>query len=216
MRFRYIFFDFDGTIADTENVNFKIHENLADKYKFKKISHDELQNMKKMGALQVMYHLDIKKYKLPFILRKGKKLLKQNIIDVELCKKDFKDVLCLLRDKGIKLAIITSNSRKNVKLFLKKHDLECFDFVASSSLFGKEYKIKKIIKKGLIDSNEVLYVGDEIRDIQAAKLSNIKIAVVSWGYNSIDSLLNHDPDYILRNASDLVDVCDVSNMYSYS
>ena len=66
--------------ADTENVNFKILEQLSDKYKFKRLVLGELHNAKRMNAFQLMHHLNVKKYKLPFILRKGKKLLKQNLI----------------------------------------------------------------------------------------------------------------------------------------
>ncbi len=214
MKFKYIFFDFDGTIADTEKVNFKILEQLSDKYKFKRLAINELHYAKKMNALQLMNHLNVKKYKLPFILKKGKKLLKQNIVNIELCMNNFAEVLPSLKSAGVKLAIITSNSKKNVNLFLQNHNLDCFDFIVSSSLFGKEHKIKKIIKKGRINPSEVIYVGDEIRDISAAKLANIKIAIVSWGYNSLDSLLSHEPDFVLHDPSDLINVCEVSHLFA--
>lgn len=214
MKFKYIFFDFDGTIADTEKVNFKILEQLSDKYKFRRLAMNELHSAKKMNAFQLMHHLNVKKYKLPFILRKGKKLLKQNIINIELCMNNFAEVLPSLKNAGVKLAIITSNSKKNVSLFLQKHNLDCFDFIVSSSLFGKEHKIRKIIKKGNIDPSDVIYVGDEIRDISAAKLANIKIAIVSWGYNSVESLVSYDPDFVLEDPSDLIDLCGVSNLFA--
>lgn len=210
MKFKYIFFDFDGTIADTEKVNFKILEQLSNKYKFKTLKIGELHHAKKMNAFQLMHHLNVKKYKLPFILRKGKKLLKQNIRNIDLCMNNFAEVLPLLKSSGVKLAIITSNSKKNVNLFLQNHNLDCFDFIASSSLFGKEHKIKKIIKKEKINPVDVIYVGDEIRDISAAKLANIKIAIVSWGYNSLDSLVSHEPDFVLNDPYDLFDMCRVS------
>lgn len=214
MKFKYIFFDFDGTIADTEKINFKILEQLSDKYKFKRLAIADLHSAKKMNAFQLMHHLNVKKYKLPFILRKGKKLLKQNIINIELCMNNFADVLPSLKSAGVKLAIITSNSKKNVNLFLQNHNLDCFDFIVSSSLFGKEHKIRKIIRKGKINPSEVIYVGDEIRDISAAKLANIKIAIVSWGYNTVESLVSHEPDFVLQDPSDLIDVCGVSHMFS--
>lgn len=216
MKFKYIFFDFDGTIADTEKVNFKILEQLSDKYKFKRLAVNELHYAKKMNALQLMNHLNVKKYKLPFILKKGKKLLKQNIVNIELCMNNYAEVLPSLKSAGVKLAIITSNSKKNVNLFLRNHNLDCFDFIVSSSLFGKEHKIKKIIKKGRINPSDVIYVGDEIRDISAAKLANIKIAIVSWGYNSLDSLLSYEPDFVLHDPSDLIRVCEVSHLFAKS
>lgn len=216
MKFKYIFFDFDGTIADTEKVNFKILEQLSNKYKFKSLKISELHHAKKMNAFQLMHHLNVKKYKLPFILRKGKKLLKQNIRNIDLCMSNYAEVLPLLQSSGVKLAIITSNSKKNVNLFLQNHDLDFFDFIVSSSLFGKEHKIKKIIKKEKINPRDVIYVGDEIRDISAAKLANIKIAIVSWGYNSLDSLVSHEPDFVMNDPYDLLEMCGISNSLAKS
>lgn len=216
MKFKYIFFDFDGTIADTEKVNFKILEQLSNKYKFKSLKISELHHAKKMNAFQLMHHLNVKKYKLPFILRKGKKLLKQNIRNIDLCMSNYAEVLPLLQSSGVKLAIITSNSKKNVNLFLQNHDLDFFDFIVSSSLFGKEHKIKKIIKKEKINPRDVIYVGDEIRDISAAKLANIKIAIVSWGYNSLDSLVSHEPDFVMNDPYDLLEMCGISNSLTKS
>ena len=207
MKYKYIFFDFDGTIADTEKINFKIFEQLADKYKIKRISYDDLINLKKMSAKQVIDYLNIKKHRIPFILRRGRKLLRQNINKVELCKDNLVDTINTLRENGVKVAIITTNSKYNVNTFLQNHRFNIFDYIISTSLFGKEHKIKKIIKKEGLEPQEVLYVGDEIRDIVAAKSSNIKIASVAWGYNTVDSLLKHKPDYILNDPSQLINIC---------
>jgi len=207
MKFKYVFFDFDGTISDTEKINFKIFEQLADMYKIRRISYEELVNIKKMSARQLIDYLEVKKHKLPFILRRGKKLLKQNIENVGLCKKNFVDIVKALKENGVKVAIITTNSKNNVASFLDNHAIDCFDFIISSSMFGKERKIRKVMRKENLGSNDVLYVGDEIRDITAAKLSNIKIASVSWGYNTVESLLKHKPDYMLNDPSELIDIC---------
>ena len=207
MKYKYVFFDFDGTIADTEKINFRIFEQLADKYKIRRVSYEELIHIKKMSAKQLIDYLHVKKHKLPFILRRGKKLLNQNIKNVELCKNNIIDIVKALKDNGVKVAIITTNSKNNVALFLQKHEFNYFDYVISSSMFGKEHKIRKIIKKENLNPNEVLYVGDEIRDITAAKSSNIKIASVSWGYNTVESLLKHKPDYMLNDPSELIDIC---------
>ena len=42
LKYKYVFFDFDGTLADTEYMNFRIFEQLADKYNIRRVSHDEL------------------------------------------------------------------------------------------------------------------------------------------------------------------------------
>ncbi|QSX05089.1 HAD-IA family hydrolase [Sedimentibacter sp. zth1] len=207
MNFKCVLFDFDGTLADTEEINFDIFQILSKKYKMQNITKEELNNIKDLSAMQLITYLKVKKYKIPFILKRGKKLLSAKIKEVDICKQNFKSVLQTLKEAKVKIAIITTNSKTNVEEFLKKHNIDCFDFVISASLFGKESIIKKVIKNNNLDPKDVLYVGDEIRDINAAKKSGIKIASVSWGYNTVDSLLSYNPDYLIKDPSNLIDIC---------
>ncbi len=208
MKYKYVFFDFDGTLADTEEVNFVIYQKLAERYNLRNITLDELGHLKKMSARELMDYIELKKRYLPFMLKRGKKLLNSDIVNVELCKPDIFEVINNLKDMGIKVAIITTNSKANVKSFLQKHESDVFDFIASSSMFGKETKIKKIIKKAKLKNNEVLYVGDEIRDIHAAKRAGIDIASVGWGYNTTESLKKHQPEYLINEPTELISICN--------
>lgn len=207
MKFKYVIFDFDGTLADTEKMNFSIFQQLSQKYNFKEIAIEELNQLKKMSAKEVIQHLDIKKRKIPFALKKGKKIQKSEIHTVALCKDNIKSILEKLEQNGVKLGIITSNSQKNVKAFLVANDINVFDFIISSSLFGKEIKLKKTMKKLNLKNDEVLYIGDEIRDIIAAHLVKINIASVAWGYNTVESLMKHNPDYLINDPEEILSLC---------
>lgn len=207
VRYKYVFFDFDGTLADTEEVNFVIYQKLAEKYNLRNITIDELGHLKKMSAKELMGYVELKKRYLPFILKRGKKLLKHDIRNIKPCKLDMFDAVLQLKNMGIRTAIITTNSKTNVHMFLREQNADLFDFVASSSMFGKESKMRKIIKKEKLKLNEVLYVGDEIRDIHAAKNTGIDIASVAWGYNTVESLKKHKPEYLIYEAAELIDIC---------
>ena len=207
MKYKYVLFDFDGTLADTEEVNFVIYQSLAEKYNLRNVTLDELGHIKKMSARELMAYVELKKRYLPFLLKRGKNLLKQDIKKVELCKPDMIDTIRQLKEMGIITAIITTNSRYNVNMFLEKHNANIFDFIESSSMFGKEAKMRKIIRKNKIKLDEVLYVGDEIRDVYAAKSTGIDIASVAWGYNTVESLKKQNPEYIIYEPSQLIDIC---------
>ncbi|HAQ40008.1 MAG TPA: carotenoid oxygenase [Clostridiales bacterium] len=208
VKYKYVFFDFDGTLADTEEVNFVIYQKLAEKYNLRSITIDELGHIKKMSARELMAYVELKKRYLPFLLKRGKNLLKQDIKNIKPCKADMFDIVLKLKNMGIKTAIITTNSKINVKMFLEEHNADIFDFIASSSMFGKESKMRKIIKKEKIEPEEVLYVGDEIRDINAAKNTGVDIASVAWGYNTVESLKRHKPEYLIYEPSELLDICN--------
>ncbi len=207
VKYKFVIFDFDGTLADTEEANFVIYQKLAEKYKLKNITMDELGHLKKMSAKDVLEYVEVKKRYLPFLLKKGKSLLTQDIKNIRLCKPDIFHAIKYLKDMGIKTAIITTNSKKNVKLFLEAHNADNFDYIASAAMFGKESKMKKLIKKEKVKPKDVLYVGDEIRDINAARNAGMDIASVGWGYNTVDSLKKHEPDYLIFEPSELIKIC---------
>ncbi|WP_326907429.1 HAD-IA family hydrolase [Sedimentibacter sp. MB31-C6] len=207
MKYKYVFFDFDGTLADTEEANFVIYQKLAEKYNLKNITIDELGHIKKMSAKELIEYVELKKRYLPFILKRGKKLLTQDIKNVSICKTDIFNVIKQLKDMGIKTAVLTTNSKTNVKIFLKEHNADVFDFISSSSMFGKESKMRRIMKKEKIKNSEVLYVGDEIRDIHAANRAYVDIASVAWGYNTVESIKKNKPNYLIYEPEELIEIC---------
>nr|WP_245210272.1 HAD-IA family hydrolase [Sedimentibacter acidaminivorans] len=207
VKYKYVFFDFDGTLADTEEVNFVIYQKLAEKYNLRNITLDELGHLKKMSAKEIIEYVELKKRYLPFMLKRGKKLLTQDIRNVKLCKSDILDIVKQIKSLGVKVAIITTNSKTNVEMFLEEHNADYFDFISSSTMFGKESKIRKIMKKEKLKKSEVLYVGDEIRDIHAANRAGIDVASVGWGYNTVESLKKNKPKYLVYESDELLDIC---------
>jgi phosphoglycolate phosphatase-like HAD superfamily hydrolase len=159
-----------------------------------------------MSAKELMDYVELKKRYLPFILKRGKTLLNQDIRNVKLCKPDIFTVIKQIKDMGINIAIITTNSKKNVKAFLEQNNADIFNFIASSSMFGKESKIKKIMRKEKLGCDEVLYIGDEIRDIHAANRAGIDVVSVGWGYNTVESLKKQKPQYLIFEPSELLDI----------
>jgi phosphoglycolate phosphatase-like HAD superfamily hydrolase len=168
---------------------------------------DELGHLKKMHAREVMAYIELKKRYLPFLLKKGKSLLTQDIKNIRLCKPDIFHTIGKLKEMGIKTAIITTNSKTNVKLFLEAHNADVFDLIVSATMFGKESKMKRIVKKKKLSLGEFLYVGDEIRDIIAAKNAGMDIVSVGWGYNTVESLKKYGPDYLIFEPSELIEIC---------
>ena len=51
----------------------------------------------------------------------------------------------------------------------------------------------------------VAYVGDETRDIQAAKKVGLRSVAVTWGLNTHDALAASSPDHIVLTPDDLAD-----------
>ncbi|WP_180968266.1 HAD-IA family hydrolase [Cytobacillus massiliigabonensis] len=192
---KYVIFDFDGTIADSRVVFVSAWNKIAEKYHFKKIELAELENMKKLTIRELCKMLDFPMYKIPIFIPQLYKLYRQSINDLKLFD-GMKDVLDELNKKGVKTAIISSNSEENIKLFLRRNSMEnVTDILCSSHIFGKDKLLSKFLKQNQLDTADVIYVGDEQRDIIACKKAGIKIIWVTWGYDSIEVVQSVEPDF---------------------
>ena len=129
------------------------------------------------------------------------------IENIDLCKEKMEDVLQEMEENNIMVGVLTSNSKKNVFKFINKHNLYMFTFIENTGLRGKEKKLLKLIAKYGMDKKQVLYVGDEIRDVKAMKEIGIDIAAVDWGYNHRESLEDSDPDYLVSEPEELLEIC---------
>jgi len=64
----HLIFDFDGTLVDSFDVALQIVQRLADEFHFRKISTDEINQLKNLTSRELIRHLNIPLYKLPWLL----------------------------------------------------------------------------------------------------------------------------------------------------
>lgn len=207
MAIKAILFDFDGTIADTQDAFLEIVNELADEFGYSPVDHVQLERLKNLSSLDVIKESAIPTLKIPFIIKRVKKELGKKISHLEPYQ-SINHALLTLKARGYLIGIVTSNLKENVLAFLEKNDLDkIFDFIHSgTTLFGKNKIINRVIKDNKLKAEEVIYVGDETRDINAAKQSKIKMISVGWGFNSPQILSQHQPDFLVHHPSELLEV----------
>lgn len=198
-----IVFDFDGTIADTLSVVIKIANRFADHYGYRKIPVGDIPKLREKRPSEVLKHLGISIFKLPIVVRKIRFEMNKEIARLQTVV-EIRETLVSLKKKGCVLGILTTNSRENVMEFLKNNDLQLFDFVYTGrAVYGKSRLLKKLMKEKTIPHDDPIYVGDEIRDVEAAKKAGIRVIGVSWGYNTKAALQKSNPDYIVERPEEL-------------
>jgi phosphoglycolate phosphatase len=204
-KFRTLVFDFDGTIADTLGETRKIFNELATDYGIRQIAEHEIGKLRHLSLKQLLDHLEIPKRKLPSLIARGTSTLRGSITRLELIQ-GMSEVLTELRVHVESFGILTSNTPENVDLFLRAHGLrEIFDFISSTSkLSGKSKHLKAIRKTFSLRAEEMLYVGDELRDVKASQKAGIPMAAVTWGFNTRESLAAEKPDFILDQPKDFM------------
>ncbi|MBW4635536.1 MAG: HAD-IA family hydrolase [Iphinoe sp. HA4291-MV1] len=209
---KVIIFDFDGTIADTVDALVSIANRLAEDFGYIPITQKELALLRNLSSREIIKYSGISILKIPFLLKKVKSELKNKIKELKPIS-GIKEALVALNNEGYRLGIITSNSLENVTDFLKVNDLEnLFDFISSGvTIFGKTTIINNVLKQKQIQPQEVIYVGDETRDIEASKKANIKVIAVTWGFNSQEVLAKQNPDFLIHHPSQLLEVMKFIN-----
>ena len=206
MTAKVILFDFDGTIADTYLAIANITNQLSTEFGYKALNEEELLLIKNLSSREIVKRSEISIFKLPFLVRRIRLELSKEIAELDAIS-DMVRVLLKLKNRGYILGIVTSNTKENVDIFLNKHGLDAvFSFIYSGmAIFGKHRVLKQVIKKRKLPKSDVIYVGDETRDIRSARKSGIGIIAVSYGFNSAEILQKHQPDYLVDRPQELLE-----------
>jgi phosphoglycolate phosphatase len=203
---KVVLFDFDGTIADSIESFMEIVNILAKKHRFKSLEPEELEQIRSEGAKNIIKKLRIPFYKLPFIGRDMKSMQRQYISQI----KPFDGIVPVMhsiKERGFEIGIVTSNSKENVKEFLIKNNMDIFNYMyGDSGIFGKDKIISTFLKENKYAKEDVIYIGDEIRDINACRKVGIKVGAVAWGYNTKEALVYNNPDFLINTPNDLLTI----------
>lgn len=201
-----VIFDFDGTIANTWKIVIKILKEKEEEWGLPAITKEILADFRGKPFFELIKKYNIVLLKLPFIVSKTQKELKSRMVQVSVFK-GIKEVIMSLKKRGYPLGILTTNSKENVLYFLKHHGLDIFDFIQSErSILGKDKGLRNILEKNNLQPTEVLYIGDEIRDIDACKENNVKIISVTWGFNTKNILKQNKPDFLVNTPSEILKI----------
>lgn len=201
---KYIIFDFDGTLVNSIELALSIYNRIAPQYKCKPIQSEARELLSSKNPRKYFKEYGITSFKLLLLVFHIRKELGLHIADLKPVK-DIDKALQELKNNGFSLGILTSNSKKNVEKFMANHNLShLFDFVYSGRhLLGKDKVIGQILKREQIPSKNVVYVGDETRDVLAMKKAGIPVIAVSWGLTKKSTLLNLKPNDVADNPLDI-------------
>jgi phosphoglycolate phosphatase len=201
---KLLLFDFDGTIADTFRSGLEILNLMAPEFGYRPLREEDLPRARDMRTGELMKFLGIPATRMAQISRRGKEELNKRMDRITPLP-GMLELIRLLSAEGFRLAILTSNSEENVAAFLKKFEVEVFEFVhTASKLAGKGRVIRRILKSLHLDPKEILLIGDEVRDVEAAQETGVHMVAVTWGYNSRRALINCAPDYLVEEPEALL------------
>jgi phosphoglycolate phosphatase len=206
MKYRLLIFDFDGTLADSFPWFVATINTVADRYGFRRLDEGELDLLRGQSAREMVRRLGIPTWKLPLIARHIRKLKSRDRHAIGI----FPGVGTLLRQlsgHGVVLAIVSSNAEENVRQILGPELTPLIHhYACGASLFGKAASFRKVLRRCDVAPAETLCVGDELRDLEAAREAGIPFAAVTWGYTTADALRAHTPDAVFERVDQIAGV----------
>jgi phosphoglycolate phosphatase len=205
MAYRLSMWDFDGTLADTLAGLLTVFNEVAQRHGYQTLA-DPLA-FRDLSIRQILRASKIPLWRLPLLIRKVLAQQSGKMAEVRL----FPDVYALLRtlhQSERRLAVLSSNSRDNILTCLRANGADGFfeSVDGYPRLFGKARGIRRVLAARGVAPGEGLYVGDEVRDIEAARKAGVAVAAVTWGLNSRALLASHEPDHLIERPEQLYDV----------
>jgi phosphoglycolate phosphatase-like HAD superfamily hydrolase len=202
----YLLFDFDGTIADSFLLALSIANELSLKYGYPQFTEETINEWRGLSIYSIFQRLKIPFYKIPLFVYEAKKSLNSKLHELKPIE-GVPEILHELKARKIPMAMLTSNAEINVLPFLNKYDINVFDWSEFDvGLFNKANRIKRQMRKRHLHDYHCIYIGDETRDIAAARHNHIPIISVCWGLHPQCKLQSYSPDYLIQSPKELLNL----------
>jgi phosphoglycolate phosphatase len=206
MKYKLIIFDFDGTLADSFQWFARAINLAAAKFKIRQVAPNEFEMLRGLNAKAILKHLHVPFWKIPRLGNYMRTLMNQEIGQIHLFP-GIEKMLQVLKKQGAVLGLVSSNSWENIQQVLGEENARLFAFPQCGvSIYGKSAQLRKILRASAIAPLSTIYIGDEIRDLEAARAVKINFGAVAWGYTHFEALQAAGPEKLFCHVNELLDL----------
>jgi len=203
MTYSLVIFDFDGTLADSASWFVTALNKAAVRFGFPVLSDAEVERLRGQGNREIIRHLGVPLWKIPRIATYIRRLAAEDAGSIRLFP-DAGDTLRRLRAAGVRIAIASSNAEGTIRQVLGAENAALIDaYECGASLFGKAARFRRVMRRTGMTGPAVIAIGDEARDIEAARAAGVAAGAAAWGYATADLLRACQPDALFASLSDV-------------
>ena len=203
MKYHLAIFDSDGTLADTLPWMRSIFNELAEAHGFRQVEPHEYEQFRDLHGIALLRALGLPLWKVPRVVNDMRRRMAKHKGTFSLFP-GISDALHRLVAGGVQLAVVSSNSRENVERVLGMENATLFaHFGCGVSIFGKAAKLRQVVRQSAVPPQHTIYIGDEIRDGEAARKAGIAFGAVLWGQHSEAALRAQKPAEIFTSPQEI-------------
>ena len=191
MNYPTVIFDFDGTLADTQSVLRDVFNSLAELFGFEPLADSEIPALRSMRARDILTkRLHISPWNVVKIVRLERATrwaYVERAQEITL----FPGIAPLLNDLkrgGYRIGIVSSGDANIIRAALSRESVTVDFLEAGIRVFGKARALRRALRCRRISAKEAVYIGDELRDIEAARSAQVPMIAVGWGLNTPEAL----------------------------
>jgi len=197
-----VIFDLDGTLADSFPWFQRTVNAVAREFAFRQVAPDDIDDLRRAGTGEILKQLGVPPWKLPRIAKRMRALKREAIGHIPLFS-GVPQMLKTLRGSGLRLALVSSDCETNAKAQLGECALLFSEFDCGASLFGKAAKFRRVMRRAGVLPARTIAIGDEERDLAAAREAGIPFGGVAWGYSDPAALRMREPDIWFERVCDM-------------
>ncbi|WP_196605896.1 NUDIX hydrolase N-terminal domain-containing protein [Pectinatus haikarae] len=204
MRFKNVVFDMDGTLIDTHDILvLSLREALKEIIPLRVFTDSELSAVIGIPGEDGLRKLGVKNPELA--LEKWNLHMKDYHHAIKIFD-GIKTLLKSLKEKNIKLGIVTSKLKRECKSdFFHLGIAQYFDVIISADDTAKHKPFAEPLLKYMeiagAERQDVLYIGDTIYDIECAAAAKAASGLAVWGCRSVEHI---KADYYFRSPAEII------------
>lgn len=195
-----IIFDMDGTLADS----FDYVADFLAGVRGVPLAAPDKKKLRYLSMISMARRMGFHWWDAPWLFWQGRRRMHRAIKEL----KSFKGIRGLIRQlhkDGHSLHVLSTNSPRNVNRFLHEQNIARYfgAVYGGVGIFNKAPGLKKLLRHQKIRADQAIYVGDETKDVRAAKSVGMPVIAVSWGFAGRDQLAALAPDALADTPQEL-------------
>ena len=201
--YRLVIFDFDGTLADSADWMIRTFNDMAKQFGLRQGTTSEIDMLRGRTNREIVSYLGVPRWKLPSIANAMRRRVAADAEQIPLFA-GIGEMLQTLKAAGVRTAIVSSNDEENIRRILgPANAAQIDDYECGASLFGKARKLRAVLDRNGVAAHEAISIGDETRDIEAAREARIASGALLWCYAKEEVLRSFKPSLTFTSMTEI-------------